>query len=169
MKKKTDPRHQARRLAVQTLFEWLFHNEEAATDRLPTVLQLDSDDELDRPSEENVDKNLLEHIIKGVAEHHQEIDRIVAECAPEWPLPQIARIDLTILRISIFELLHWEKTPTKVAIDEAVELAKEYGGDSSPKFVNGVLGTVVKRYVQPEPEEHHEDNAPAVPTETPTT
>ncbi|NTV31158.1 transcription antitermination factor NusB [candidate division WWE3 bacterium] len=156
MKKKNDPRHQARRLAVQILFEWLFQDSVQIKDITEAIVALEGDEDLDRPHNNQYDKKLLDAIVTGVGHKTKEIDKIIEESAPEWPLDQIARIDLTTLRIAIFELLYWEKTPTKVAIDEAVELAKEYGGESSPKFVNGVLGTVVKRHipaaVTPEPQ-----------------
>ena len=73
-----------------------------------------------------------------------KIDKIIEKAAPEWPLEQIAKIDLEILRIAVFELYIARSVPPKVAIDEAVELGKQFGGENSSKFVNGVLGTVVK-------------------------
>ncbi len=71
-----------------------------------------------------------------------EIDELIKKAAPQWPLSKIAKIDLAILRLSVFELAIEKKQPPKVIIDEAVELAKEYGGEGSPPFVNGVLGTI---------------------------
>jgi N utilization substance protein B len=152
VKKHEDPRHQARRIAVQALFEWLFMNNETnPMPRLQAFLEELKESQAD-PNEYELrhgphDQKLLEDLIQGVIKERRELDRIVAECAPEWPLEQIAKVDLSILRIAVFELLHLTRTPTKVAIDEAVELAKEFGGDNSSKFVNGVLGTVVKNYV----------------------
>jgi len=90
------------------------------------------------------DKKLVDNIIKGVTKNIETIDQIIKATAPEWPLEQIARIDLTCLRIAIFELYIAQEVPHKVAIDEAIELAKEFGSDQSGKFVNGVLGTIVK-------------------------
>ena len=84
-------------------------------------------------------------MVCGVVENKNHLDEIIIETAPEWPIEQIAKIDLIILRIAIFELLIAQNVPPKVAIDEAVELAKEFGSDSSGKFVNGVLGTVVEK------------------------
>ena len=75
----------------------------------------------------------------------QRVDNIIVEAAPEWPIEKIAKIDLSILRLSIFELFDSKNTPSKVVIDEAVELAKEYGNENSSKFVNGVLGTVFEK------------------------
>ncbi|MFN2291384.1 MAG: transcription antitermination factor NusB, partial [Anaerolineae bacterium] len=75
----------------------------------------------------------------------EDLDRLIGEYAPEWPVDQIAIIDRNILRIAIYEILVGDDTPTKVAINEAVELAKEYGSDSSGRFVNGVLGSLVAK------------------------
>jgi N utilization substance protein B len=82
------------------------------------------------------------HLVLGVVEHLGHMDMLIARYAPEWPLDQMAVIDRNILRIAIFEFLISEQTPVKVAINEAVELAKTYGSDSAPRFVNGVLGTL---------------------------
>jgi N utilization substance protein B len=84
-------------------------------------------------------------IVHGALESEEEIDSLVAESAPEWPVDELAVIDRNILRLSIWELLIWGETPVKVAINEAVELAKRYGSDSAPRFVNGVLGSLVSR------------------------
>ena len=84
-------------------------------------------------------------LVEGVVDNVQQIDSLVGELAPEWPVDQIAAIDRNILRIAMFELLSDVGTPPKVAINEAVELAKMFGSDSSPRFVNGVLGTLVNR------------------------
>jgi N utilization substance protein B len=78
-------------------------------------------------------------------DHAAQLDRVVAELAPEWPVDQIAVIDRNVLRIAIYELLFDSDTPPKVAINEAVELAKMFGSDSSPRFVNGVLGSLATR------------------------
>ena len=80
-------------------------------------------------------------VLKKVA----QIDKIITKAAPEWPIQQINRIDLAILRLAVYELVVAKKEPPKVIIDEAVELAKAYGGQNSPKFVNGVLGTILKQ------------------------
>ncbi len=73
------------------------------------------------------------------------LDRLIAECAPEFPVDQIAVVDRNILRLALFEFAASGETPIKVAINEAVELAKQYGSDSAPRFVNGVLGTLAGR------------------------
>ncbi len=84
-------------------------------------------------------------LLEGVLEHRDEIDLLIAEAAPNWPLEQVARVDVNILRIAIFELCFAgdDHIPVKAAINEAVELAKRFGSGSSRRFVNGVLGTVV--------------------------
>jgi N utilization substance protein B len=85
------------------------------------------------------------HLVEGVREHVSQLDQVMAELAPEWPVDQIAVVDRNVLRIAIFELLFDSDTPPKVAINEAVELAKMFGSDSSPRFVNGVLGSLANR------------------------
>jgi len=90
-------------------------------------------------------------IVHGVVEHLSEINEIIKKAAPDWPMEKIANIDRNALRIGLYELLYADKTevPSKVAINEAIEIAKNYGGPNSGKFINGVLGTV---YKQLEPE-----------------
>lgn len=90
------------------------------------------------------DKNLAESLISGVVTNLETIDQIIKATATEWPLEQIARADLICLRIAVFELYIAQSVPHKVAIDECIELAKEFGSEQSGKFVNGVLGTIVK-------------------------
>ena len=82
------------------------------------------------------------HLVQGVLKYMDGMDVLIARYAPEWPLEQMAVIDRNILRIAIFEFIASEETPVKVAINEAVELAKTYGSDSAPRFINGVLGTL---------------------------
>ena len=84
------------------------------------------------------------HLVHGVLENREEIDKTISRFAPSWPLSQMAMVDRNILRIAIYEMALSDDTPPKVAINEAVELAKVFGSDSSPRFVNGVLGSVMK-------------------------
>lgn len=84
-------------------------------------------------------------LVKGVQTYRTYLDSVVGELAPEWPIDQIAAVDRNVLRIAIYELLFEPKMPPKVAINEAVELAKMFGGESSPRFVNGVLGSLVAK------------------------
>lgn len=93
----------------------------------------------------SVDVDFLHLLVDGVNSNRKELDKSIAESAPEWPLDQIAPLDRIVLEIAIFELLFEKNTPPKVAIDEAVELAKQFGSENSSKFINGVLGTVFKK------------------------
>jgi N utilization substance protein B len=153
MKTPADPRHEARSLALKALFEWSFNSVDPVeivsrdADYYAGIVTGNED-----ASEIEVDQDLSLLLVRGVIDHLDEIDKIIADSAPEWPVDQIAKIDLEILRISIFELYFARNVPPKVAIDEAVELGKEYGGENSGKFINGVLGTVVKT-LMPEIEE----------------
>lgn len=83
-------------------------------------------------------------ISRRVINHSSDIDTIISQCAPEWPLNQINRVDLAVLRLAVYELKFNPKTPPKVVIDEAIELGKTYGSESSGSFINGVLGSVLK-------------------------
>ena len=102
----------------------------------------------ERMQEEDLDPSLMEFarkIVFGVYPLFETLDRFIAEHAPEWPLNQVAIIDRNILRIALWEFAVYRKTPIKVAINEAVELAKVFGSDSTPRFVNGVLGSLADR------------------------
>ena len=131
-----DPRHNARRVALAALFSWSVLSQDLAKSAKRAAKTLKTN---------KLDKELTRFLVCGVVENKNHLDEIIIETAPEWPIEQIAKIDLIILRIAIFELLIAQNVPPKVAIDEAVELAKEFGSDSSGKFVNGVLGTVVEK------------------------
>jgi N utilization substance protein B len=130
------PRTRARSIALQVLYET-----DIANNHLPgDVLRL-------RLEEAPLADDLAEfarQIIFGVLPLTQDLDQLIAKYAPEWPLDQIAAIDRNILRIAFWEFAVSRETPVKVAINEAVELAKLYGSDSAPRFVNGVLGTLVE-------------------------
>lgn len=91
------------------------------------------------------DTALAESIINGVEENINEIDEVILKSAPEWPIEKIPKVDIVALRIAIYEILYAKSVPEKVAIDEAIELAKEFGSDTSSKFVNGVLGAIVRK------------------------
>lgn len=136
MKKKTDPRHLSRQVALQTLFEWNMHT----SDPHEIAHRLIKEELPDQ----KIDLALLTQIIDLVIEHKDTIDHHIEVAAPAWPLNQLAKIDLTILRIAIAELAYVDSIPEKVTIDEAVEISKEYSTDTSSKFINGVLGTVLK-------------------------
>jgi len=102
---------------------------------------------------EEYDEALREKIINGVIEHKEEIDALITKYAPQWPIQQMKLVDLQILRIAIFEGFTEKITPPKVAIDEAIETAKEFGGESSGKFVNGVLGAIYEEMKKQEGED----------------
>jgi len=87
----------------------------------------------------------LQRLVRGTLALGMAFDRLIASCAPEWPVEELALVDRNILRMALWELAVSDETPLKVAINEAVELAKRYGSDSAPRFVNGVLGTLAER------------------------
>lgn len=134
-------RHLGRIVALQTLYELDFRLglEEKDLD-INGILERN----IDRYREVLDDKTFIEELVKGVLGKVKELDDIIQPVAPEWPLAQIARVDRTILRIGVYELRFGVNVPSKVIINEAVELAKSFGSDNSSKFVNGVLGTVLK-------------------------
>jgi N utilization substance protein B len=129
-------RTRARSVALQALYEI------DVTGHTPgSVLE-------ERVNEAELEEPLYEfarQIVFGVLPMKQKLDEFIAEHAPEWPLDQVAIIDRNILRIALWEFAVYGKTPIKVAINEAVELAKVYGSDSTPRFVNGVLGSLANR------------------------
>jgi N utilization substance protein B len=134
-------RHLGRIVALQTLYELDFRVEveEKNLDR-DSIIQRN----IDRYSEVVDDKEFISSLVNGVSEKQEELDSIIQPVAPDWPLNQIARIDRTILRMGVYELYFNQSIPNKVVINEAVELAKSFGADNSSKFINGVLGTVLK-------------------------
>jgi transcription antitermination protein NusB len=94
-------------------------------------------------TKENSD--FLRELVNGTVKHKEEIDKQIRELAPNWPIDQLAMVDRNILRLAIFEILYDNRVPVKVAVNEAVELAKTFGSDNSAKFINGVLGAVITR------------------------
>ena len=120
MKKKSDPRHKLRVATVKKLFEESFRKN----------IGFDKDSETDK-----------------ISPNQKKIDTLISKFAPSWPIEQIAPVDLAILRLSIWELMFKEKKePYKVVVDEAIEIAKEYGSQTSGAFVNGVLGAIIKTH-----------------------
>ena len=134
-------RHLARTIAMQTLYEWDFNGRQPAT--LPQLLEQN----LKEFAPDFSDGDFARAIVNGVVENQEPIDALIVQYAPEWPLEQITIVDRNILRIGLFELKHAKDIPPKVAINEAIELAKSFGGESSGKFVNGVLGAIFKDMV----------------------
>lgn len=143
VKKHSDPRHKARRLALQSLFEWIFYSRDPITILKENITRAEEEATAEG-TPLTIEKHLAQSLIDGVVNNREEIDRIITQAAPEWPIEQIAKIDLAILRLSLFELLFAKTVPPKVVIDEAVELGKEFGSEASSNFINGVLGTVLR-------------------------
>ncbi len=128
-------RHLSRTVAMQSLYEWDFHPNGNLQDIIARNIEVYPND---------VDKGYIITVVEGVKKNLAEIDNKIISVAPEFPIDQIATIDKAILRLAIFELNYDDDVPPKVAIDEAVELGKTFGNDSSFKFINGVLGTLYK-------------------------
>ncbi|MBZ9577819.1 transcription antitermination factor NusB [Patescibacteria group bacterium] len=133
-------RHLSRSIAMQSLYEWDFSGKKS--------------EDLEKIVEKNIkefgpgleDKEFVWQLVNGVISKLSDLDKIIEKAAPEWPIEQITIVDRNVLRIGLYELLYGnkEEVPPKVAINEAIELAKTFGGESSGKFINGVLGTVYK-------------------------
>ena len=138
-------RHLARSVVLQTLFEWDTSrlSDAEATDALKRNVDEFGGDDTDKP--------FMETLLAGVLAKRADLDLVITKAAPDWPLERIAPVDRNILRIGLYELLFADRTqvPAKVAINEAIELAKVFGGDSSGRFVNGVLGAVYKELGEP--------------------
>lgn len=142
-------RHLSRIILMQSLYEWDFRRDELDINK---IIKRNVDN-----FKEDCDKDFIKLSIKGIMDNITEIDEIIAVAAPEWPIDQIAVIDKTILRIAVFELTILKDVPPKVAINEAVELAKSYGSENSSKFVNGVLGNLYKQDSRYEDEEKNQE------------
>lgn len=136
-------RHLSRTLALQSLYEWDFVG--AAKAKKPEDVSAhvvaDFAPKFD-------DKGFMDELLLGIREHQREIDGLITKYAPEWPLEQITIVDRNVLRIGVYELVFSATVPSKVAINEAIELAKAFGGESSGRFVNGVLGAIYRDRVK---------------------
>lgn len=131
---KKQERRKVRNLALETLYEvdCVKHSPESVLARLIEA----------NPSLSDRSVDFLRQLVFGTLEHAKALDTLIARSAPEWPVNQLAIVDRNILRLALWEFAVSGKTPVKVAINEAVEVAKRYGSDSSPRFINGVLGTL---------------------------
>ena len=140
-------RHLSRSIVMQSLYEWDFYGRKEGG--LDAVIARNLKDF--GPGLEDTD--FVKQLASGVVKHLPDLDNIIEKAAPEWPIAQIPIIDRNVLRIGLYELLYAnkEEVPPKVAINEAIELAKNFSGQISGKFVNGVLGTVYKQ-LNPEPQ-----------------
>lgn len=142
-------RHLSRSIALQSLFEWDFRGQPKGALKditKHTIAEF-------APGME--DTAFIFDVVLGVLEHVAPIDELIVGSAPDWPLEQITNVDRNVLRIGIYELkfANADDVPPKVAINEAIELAKTFGGASSGKFVNGVLGTIYKKMGEPRKDE----------------
>jgi N utilization substance protein B len=143
-------RHLLRSILMQALYEWEFHPKES----LPAIALR----QVRAAGKGDDDVTYVEATAEGIVEHFEDLNKHIIKNAPEWPLDQIASVDRAVLRLGIYEVLYSDDVPSKVAINEAVELAKAYGGESSGPFINGVLGTIYRasdRYK----EEHDPDSS----------
>lgn len=149
-------RHLARSTVLQTLYEWDFSGKTQNPDE---ILMRDAGEFAPGTENDRFMKNLLD----GVLEKQKDLDNIIISAAPEWPIDKIGIMDRNILRIGLFELLFAdrEQVPPKVAINEAIELAKKFGGETSSKFINGVLGAVYKEMGEPGKDEKSASQKPA--------
>lgn len=149
-------RHLARTIALQSLYQWDFNGQ---IDDLAKLV----DHNLKEFAPGFEDGEFSMRLVKGVLDHLETLNQTIVNFAPEWPLEKITPVDRNVLRIGIFELRIDEDIPPKVAINEAIELAKTFGGESSGKFVNGVLGSIFKKMIA-EGEVPPEDPKPKPPT-----
>ena len=131
-------RHLSRMIAMQTIYEYCFRENADLTE-----IKSRNTNEF----AEKADSNFVASLVDGTISKADQIDQIIAKSAPEWPVDQISLIDKSILRLAIFELNYGKDAPPKVIINEAVELAKQFGSENSSKFINGVLGTVFDKNI----------------------
>ena len=138
-------RHLSRSIAMQCLYEWDFNGKDNS--KVEEIISKNIKEFGPGMDETDFLHSLVENIIKNV----DKIDPLIEKCAPEWPLDQVTIVDRNILRLGIYELLFgsYEEVPPKVAINESIELAKSFGGESSGRFVNGVLGTIYRELGEP--------------------
>lgn len=146
-------RHLARSIAMQSLFEWDFYRGNKITESthhgsFEAIAERNKQEFGPGLDEEY---GFIDRLVNGTFEHLPQIDKILGSAAPEWPIEQITSVDRAILRLGLYELLFGDRNevPPKVAINEAIELAKSFGGESSGRFVNGVLGTVYREIGEP--------------------
>ena len=148
-------RHLGRIIALQTLYEEEFRIEcDDKGFKLKDVLERN----IARYADMVDDRQFIEKLVKGVDDKKEELDTLLQPIAPDWPIEQIARMDRIVLRIGAYELTFGNDVPPKVVINEAVELAKAFGGENSSKFVNGVLGTLLRMHegIETTPEDKKE-------------
>ena len=152
-------RHLSRSIVLQSLFEWDLN----ALDKKATAEVLERNVSEFAPNK--TDKPFMDKLLDGVMAKQSELDLVVEKAAPDWPIDRISPVDRNILRLGLYELLFSDRkeVPAKVAINEAIELAKQFGGDNSSRFVNGVLGAVYKEIGEPGKEEQGKKRKKDVP------
>lgn len=131
-------RRKSREIAMKLLFEMTINKEHY--EEILSNFKENTDINL-----EDLDFQYIKNIINGIEENKEEIDKKIQQNLKNWKLSRLSKIDITILRISTYEMLYLEDVPDKVAVNEAIELAKKYSSDNSPSFINGVLGNMIKR------------------------
>jgi len=132
-------RHLARSIVMQVLYQWDFRGKPSAA--VPAIVD-EQVAEFGVGIEKEID--FIKHTVDGVLGSLEDIDKKIVAYAPDWPLDHMSIVDRNILRIGVYEIYFNEDIPAKVAINEAIEIAKSYGGPSSGKFVNGILGAMYK-------------------------
>jgi N utilization substance protein B len=151
-------RHLGRIIALQTLYEEEFRRDcNDASLNLTEVLERN----IGRYKDMVEDREFIVSLVNGIQSKSAEIDGLLQPIAPDWPIDQIARMDRIVLRIGAYELLHGDDVPPKVVINESVELAKAFGGENSSKFINGVLGTLLRQQEETGNIKQKEDKAAA--------
>lgn len=143
-------RHLSRSIVLQTLFEWDFSSADPSKKDKPDIHTL-FEKNIDEFAPGSNDRKFMDNLLKLVLDKQKELDDIIGKAAPDWPIDKISPVDRNILRIGLAELLFADRNevPPKVAINEAIELAKTFGGDTSGRFVNGVLGAIYKELGEP--------------------
>lgn len=154
-------RHVSRSVVMQTLFEWDFRGQSYTPPELKSALERNAHEFA--PGLE--DYSYIYELLDGVVERIEDLNEVISSAAPHWPLEKITTVDRNILRIGLYELLYADRgdVPPKVAINEAIELAKGYGGDASGSFVNGVIGAVYKEIGEPEKDQTSASNIKDIP------
>lgn len=162
-------RHLQRSVVMQSLFEWDFQGRH--DERSLGILRHN----LEEFAAGLEDTGFARRLLEGTLRERPTIDQLIEKCAPEWPLDQVSVVDRNILRLGIYELMfgNYDEVPPKVAINEAIELGKSFGSDSTPRFVNGVLGTIYREMGEPMKDdtsakhkgEREKHSAPTTPSE----
>ncbi len=151
-------RHLSRSIAMQCLYEWDFNGKNK--ENLVTIIEKNIKEFGPGMDSDSFVLALVENVVKNIS----QIDPLIEKCAPEWPLDQVTIVDRNILRLGIYELLYgdYSEVPPKVAINEAIELAKSFGGESSGRFVNGVLGTIYRELGEPMKDDRSKKRQPKI-------